>query len=79
MPDPDLKARVAAALAAEIGPALELDGAAIEVVGVEKGVARLRLGPVCASCPATVVAIMRGIEDELRQRVPEVRFVEVVP
>lgn len=74
-----LKARVEDALRREVGPALELDGAAIEVLGVENNVARVRLGAVCASCPATLMVLVNGIEDELRKHVPEIEYLEAAP
>lgn len=75
----ELKERVARVLAEEVAPALELDGAALEVLDVTDGVVRLRLGPVCASCPSTIMTLVMGIEQEFRQRVPEVEYLEAVP
>lgn len=75
----DLKQQVQKLLAEEIGPALELDGAAIEVIDVSDGVAQLRLGPVCASCPATIMTIIHGIEQELRSRLPAIEYIEALP
>lgn len=75
----DLPTRIREVLAEDIGPALQLDGAAIEVVGVEDGVVQLRLGAVCASCPATLMTVVSGIEQELRQRIPEIEYVEALP
>ena len=75
----DLKARVSRALATEIGPALALDGKAIEVLDVTDGVARLRLGAVCGSCASSIMAAISGIEQELRRLVPEIDCVEAVP
>jgi Fe-S cluster biogenesis protein NfuA len=74
-----LKERVAQILQEEIGPALELDGGKIEVVDVSNGVVQLRLGGVCTGCPSTVMAVIMGIEQELRQRLPEVGYIEAVP
>jgi Fe-S cluster biogenesis protein NfuA len=74
----DLKARVARALAEEVGPALQMDGTAIEVLDVSDGVAQLRLGGVCSGCPSTIMAVVMGIEQELRRCVPEVEYVEAV-
>ena len=74
----DLKARVEKALAEAVGPALQMDGTAVEVLDVTDGVARLRLGGVCGGCPGTIMAVVMGIEQELRRRVPEVDYVEVV-
>ena len=75
----DLKERVARALAEEVGPALQMDGAAIEVLDVSDRVARLRLGGVCSGCPSTLMAVIMGIEQELRRCVPEVEYIEAVP
>lgn len=75
----ELVVRVREVLAEDIGPALHLDGAAIEVVGVDDGVVQLRLGAVCASCPATLMTVVAGLEQELRQRIPEIAYVEALP
>jgi Fe-S cluster biogenesis protein NfuA len=75
----DLRDRVARTLAEVVGPALEMDGAAIEVLDVTDGVARVRLGGVCAGCPSTVMTVIMGIEQELRRHVPEVEYLEAVP
>ncbi|MCI0465133.1 MAG: NifU family protein [Gemmataceae bacterium] len=78
-PTSDLKDRVARALAEHVGPALEMDGTAIEVLDVTDGVARVRLGGVCAGCPSSVMTVLIGIEQELRRHVPEVEYLEAVP
>jgi Fe-S cluster biogenesis protein NfuA len=79
MPTDDLKARVEAALLGEVAPALELDGTAIEVLDVTDGVARLRFNGACAGCPSTIWTLINGIEQELRQRIPEIEYLEAVP
>jgi len=75
----DLKARVARILVEEVAPALELDSSALEVCNVSEGVVQLRLGNVCSGCPGTLWAVVNGLEQELRQRLPEVEYVEVLP
>jgi Fe-S cluster biogenesis protein NfuA len=75
----DLKERVAQVLAEEVGPALNLDGAAIEVVDVTDGVAQVRLSNVCAGCPSTVMTVVMGLEQELRRRIPEIEYLEALP
>ena len=75
----DLKTRVARVLADEVAPALEIDGTQLEVVDVSHGVARIRLGGVCSGCPSTIPAVVHGIEEELRKRVPQVEYIEAVP
>jgi Fe-S cluster biogenesis protein NfuA len=74
-----LKERVARVLAEKVAPALQMDGTLLEVVAVSDGVARVRLGGVCGGCPGSVMAIVHGIEQELRSHVPEVEYLEVVP
>jgi Fe-S cluster biogenesis protein NfuA len=74
-----LKQRVARVVAEEVAPLLQMDGSGIEVVAVEEGVVQVRLNSVCGCCPASVQAVILGIEDELRRRVPEVEYLEAVP
>jgi Fe-S cluster biogenesis protein NfuA len=59
-------------------PALGLDSQGLEVVGVENGIATVRLGS-CGGCPATLLSVITQIEQELRRHVPEVEILEVVP
>jgi Fe-S cluster biogenesis protein NfuA len=73
-----LQSRVARILAEEVAPALQMDGGDIELLDVAGGVARVRLLGVCNGCPSTIMAVMMGIEEELRRRVPEVEYIEPV-
>ena len=75
----DLKTRVAAVLREQVAPALELDGGSIELVDVADGIAQVRFGAACASCPSTIWPLIQGLEQELRSRVPEIEIVEAVP
>ena len=75
----DLRDRVIDVLAAEIGPALQLDGGDIEVIDVSEGIVRLRLHGTCSGCPSAIMAVIMGIEQELRKRLPEVGYVEAMP
>jgi len=74
----DLKARVARVLVEEVAPALQLNGI-IEVCDIRDGEAQLRLAGVCGACPSTIWAVVNGLEQELRQRFPEVEYVELLP
>ena len=71
--------RVARIVAEEVAPLLQMDGSGIEVVAIDNGVVQVRLHGVCGCCPASVQAVIMGIEDELRRRVPEVEYLEAVP
>ena len=73
-----LEARVEDALRNHAAPALDLDGSEIEVLAVADGIATVRLGPICASCPGTLSAVLAGLERELTRRVPEVEILEAV-
>jgi Fe-S cluster biogenesis protein NfuA len=75
----DLKARVARVLAEEVGPALAMDGTAIDVLDVTDGVVQVRLNGVCGGCPSTIMMVLMGLEQELRQRLPEVEYLEAIP
>ncbi len=75
----DLKDRVTRMLIEEVAPALELDGSGIEVHDVTDGVVQLRLNGVCSGCPSTIMAVIMGLEQELRQRIPEIAYVEMLP
>ena len=75
----DLNGRVERVLKEEAAPALHLDGSALEVLDVTDGVARVRLGSVCAGCPGTIMSVLMGLEQELRRQVPEIDYLEAVP
>lgn len=79
MPTESLKERVVRTLTQDVGPALEMDGTAIEVLDVTDGIVRVRLKGVCGSCPSSIMAAVMGIEQELRRRVPEIEYLEAVP
>jgi Fe-S cluster biogenesis protein NfuA len=73
-----LEARVQEALRTHAAPALGLDGSEIEVLEVSDGIATVRLGAICASCPGTLSAVVTGLEQELKDHVPEIALLEVV-
>jgi Fe-S cluster biogenesis protein NfuA len=75
----DLKVRVLQFLRDEVAPVLQVDGSTIEVCEVSSGVAQVRLGSACGCCPGSLMAVLMGVEQELRRRIPEVEYLEVVP
>jgi Fe-S cluster biogenesis protein NfuA len=77
--DAALAEQVRRVLVREVAPLLHLDGGDVEVLGVEDGVARLRLSGVCGGCPGTVQAVVFALEEELRRRVPGIEYLEAVP
>lgn len=79
MPPQNLIERVHSVLAQEVIPALQMDGSKVEVLDVTDGVARVRLHGVCNGCPSTIMAVVMGMEQELRRRLPEIEYLEAVP
>jgi Fe-S cluster biogenesis protein NfuA len=77
--DATLRDQVERVLTLEVAPLLGMDGTAIEVVGVAGGVVQVRLNGACSGCPGSVYAVVLGIEEELRRRVPGFEYLEAVP
>src|SRR5438105_13982435 len=75
----DLKSRVAARLA-EMIPFLERSGASAELVGVEDGVAQLKVSLTRPGSSRLVASLQvkNGIERALRDSIPELRAVEAI-
>lgn len=61
-----------------IRPNLQVEGGDIELVGVDKGIVKVRLKGACAGCPMSTMTIKMGVESELKRQVPEVIKVETV-
>jgi len=62
----------------QIRPALQADGGDVQLIDVSQGVVTLRLTGACGGCPMTAMTLRRGIEQVLKERVPEVREVIAV-
>ena len=63
----------------EIRPALQADGGNVELVEItETGVVKVRLTGACGGCPMSGYTLKLGIEEKLKERVPEVKEVEQV-
>jgi Fe-S cluster biogenesis protein NfuA len=75
----DLKIRVAQVLAEEVRPVLGMDGGDLELLDIQDGVVQVRLTGGCGGCPGTLMAMIMGIEQELRKRIPEVQYLELAP
>ena len=73
----ELNSRVSAALKEIAGP-MNLEGDDLELLDVSDGIARIRFGAACASCPSTLWPLIVGLEHELRSRIPEIELVEAV-
>ena len=63
-----------------IRPAVQSDGGDVELLDVTRdGVVRIRLHGACVGCPSSSMTLRMGIEQNLRNNIPEVTAVEAVP
>jgi Fe-S cluster biogenesis protein NfuA len=64
----------------EIRPYLQADGGDIELAGIdeEKGVVRVRLKGACQGCPGARMTLQLRVEQVLKKKIPEVKWVEAV-
>ncbi|MBW7898633.1 Fe/S biogenesis protein NfuA [Candidatus Brocadiaceae bacterium B188] len=60
-----------------IRPALQADGGDIELVDFEDGVVKVRLRGACGSCPSALMTLKYGVEERLKEEIPEVKSVEL--
>ncbi|MDF2954637.1 NifU family protein [Candidatus Alkanophaga liquidiphilum] len=70
--------RVKEIIETQIKPALAMEGGFIELVSVEDGVVKVRLGGACAGCPFSQMTLVNFVEATLKKHVPEVKRVEAV-
>lgn len=61
-----------------IRPALQADGGDVELVDVVDGVVKVRLQGACAGCPSAQITLKMGIEQSLKEQIPEIKSVESV-
>jgi len=62
-----------------IRPALQQDGGDLELIDVtDDGVVKVKLTGACGSCPMSQMTLKMGIEQRLREEIPEVSTVEAV-
>jgi Fe-S cluster biogenesis protein NfuA len=62
-----------------IRPAVQADGGDVELIEVTRdGVVRVRFHGACVGCPSSAVTLRIGIEQNLKEHVPEITSVEAV-
>ena len=71
----DLETRVRDALEG-VRPYLGTHGGDVELLGVEDGVARLRLEGTCHGCPSSTVTLRNAIEEALLKAAPDLDGIE---
>ncbi|MEM7817100.1 MAG: NifU family protein [Candidatus Aenigmatarchaeota archaeon] len=63
----------------KIKPMLEAEGGSVELVDVtDDGVVKVRLKGACSMCPMSTYTLKLGIEQRLKEEVPEIKSVEAV-
>jgi Fe-S cluster biogenesis protein NfuA/nitrite reductase/ring-hydroxylating ferredoxin subunit len=67
--------RVARALD-EVRPYLQSHGGNVELLGVEGGVARVRLQGSCSGCPSSTITLKLAIEEAIRKAAPDLEDIE---
>ncbi|MDO8210305.1 NifU family protein [Conexibacter sp. CPCC 206217] len=72
----DLDTRVREALDTVL-PYLESHGGGIELLGIEDGVARLRLRGSCDGCAASAATLEAAVEQALQEAAPDLRGIDV--
>ena len=72
----DLETRVREALAA-VRPYMESHGGDVELLGLNDGVARLRLVGHCEGCPASAATLELAIKEALEEAAPDLAGLEV--
>jgi Fe-S cluster biogenesis protein NfuA len=61
-----------------VRPFLQADGGDVELVGIEGGVAKVRLKGMCFGCPMAQMTLSQGIEGAIKKSVPQIERVEQV-
>ena len=62
----------------KIRPSLMADGGNVELVDVNDGTVQVRLTGACGGCPMASMTLKMGIEQILKQEIPEVKEVVAV-
>jgi Fe-S cluster biogenesis protein NfuA/nitrite reductase/ring-hydroxylating ferredoxin subunit len=71
----DVETRILQALE-EVRPYLRSHGGNVELLGVEGGVARLRMQGSCDGCPSSAVTLKLAIEEAVQKAAPELERIE---
>lgn len=75
---PDLATRVRRVID-NVRPYMQSHGGDVELLEVSTDTVRLRLTGACNGCSMSAVTLRNGVEEALRENVPEILHIEVVP
>ncbi|MDA1353943.1 MAG: NifU family protein [bacterium] len=71
----EIAQRIITILNEEIRPAVAMDGGDVAFKSFENGVVTLELQGACSNCPASTMTLKMGIENRLKEEIPEVEEV----
>src|SRR5215208_7538097 len=71
----DVETRIVRALE-EVRPYLQSHGGNVELLGVEGGVARLRMQGSCSGCPSSTMTLKLAIEEAIQKDAPDLDGIE---
>ncbi|MCL6465909.1 MAG: NifU family protein [candidate division WOR-3 bacterium] len=75
----ETKEKVKKVIEEKVRPNLRMDGGDIELVDVtDEGVVKVRLKGACAHCPFSSMTVAVGVEQTIKEIVPEVVRIEPV-
>jgi Fe-S cluster biogenesis protein NfuA len=77
-PDSEIVGQIKELLDSRVRPAVAQDGGDITFHGFERGVVYLHMKGACAGCPSSTLTLKMGIENLLRNYIPEVTEVRPV-
>tara|TARA_B100001540_G_C15808169_1_gene643109 strand:+ start:351 stop:911 length:561 start_codon:yes stop_codon:yes gene_type:complete len=76
--DYDIVKTIEGVLLSKIKPAISQDGGDVEFREYKEGIVYLQLKGSCAGCPSATLTLKNGIENLLKNKIPEVKKVEQV-
>src|SRR5215218_6727441 len=71
----DVETRVIRALE-EVRPYLQSHGGNVELLGIEGGVARVRMQGSCSGCPSSTMTLKLAIEEAIQKAAPDLEGIE---
>lgn len=76
--DSEVAQQIISMLDEQVRPAVAMDGGDIVFDRFQDGIVYLELKGSCSGCPSSMATLKMGIEQFLRERIPEVREVQAV-
>lgn len=77
-PRNEIERKIIDVLAKKVRPAVAMDGGDVQFAGFDQGIVLLKMRGACAGCPSATYTLKIGIENLLKEEVPEVIAVESI-